>query len=138
MNNLLSAEDFLNDNNSGNYHSVDDVIKYYQENGIDYPKNPKEPKLYSVKPSNEEIEKYQKDVAQYSNDKIEYKRKLKEYQELNSFVIEQMHKFIEESVGVESIPEIFRDKTIYYIRGCSSNYEEYNDKLSDIIYAIFK
>jgi len=134
MRDLKTAKDFMN---GDEYYDLQDVEDYYEQNNIEYPRNPSEPRLSSTKPSKEELEKYLRDVENFPIFLKEYQELKKDYDEYQSFKSNQIREFIFDYVNINSIPEIYREKVISYADSRSDNYYDLKNKLADIISYIF-
>lgn len=99
---------------------------YYSCSDVGYPKKPKEPKLKSTNPTEQEIQCYLEDKAQYDADKQVYERLRNEYNEVYTARSEEFWNDAREYTCAtkfsSSVWDICRSKA--YVDGHSGGYQE--------------
>lgn len=97
------------------------------------PKKPTEPSLKTVKPTTEDIEKYQSLLKDYEKLNAEYPKALEAWKIIDMDMYNQVVVFIKDKTGFNNIPEKSKQKVWEYVNENSRGYEALFFKLSEIV-----
>lgn len=129
----------LYDNLMNNKHgeSVGEQINYVYEyvNGL-RPIKPKKPFL-DKNHNAEELQSYIKEFNEYENRNKEYNEYILLYKEVSIASYDALERYIYVMSGVNTIPEIYRDKVINFVKSRKDGYLEIFNELMDICEEIF-
>lgn len=112
-----------------------DAIQRILSHQVEMPTKPREPRLSSTSPTDDEIAKYQTDKMQYEVDKTEYLDEMRHHREFQTNLYNLLEEYIKDVSGLNSIPAQYQDKVYSHAweDGHSDGYYSVYQKLVELI-----